>query len=167
MDVPHVQERRPPVAQAQNDEHHASVPANAAEPPSGMLSEILPTPVEQEQASGARSLSPAQLELQFAARQRTDALLRDLWKRKLPVVREQLRTLQRASDTLKDAALPAPLRSEASAVAHKLAGSLGMFGYQDGTRIARELEACLDADEPLSPTVFASLVQQLLASVEL
>ena len=118
-------------------------------------------------ASAAETLSAAQLELQATARHRTHALLRDLWKRKLPVVREQIRLLERVLQTMDDATLTEPLRQNAAMAAHKLAGSLGMFGYHDGTRIARELEASLDSDQPLSRSTLAALLQQLIASLSL
>lgn len=115
----------------------------------------------------ARSLAPAPLAPQAEVRLRTDALLRDLWKRKLPAVRDQLRTLEQALAMIDADTLTAPLRSDAIMAAHKLAGSLGMFGYHDGTRFARELEACLDSDQPLSRPAFAGLLRQLLASLNL
>ena len=111
-----------------------------------------------------RALSPAQLALQAEARQRTDALLRDLWKRRLPVVHEHLRTLEQALDA---STLTASLRREAAMAAHKLAGSLGMFGYHDGTLLARELDALLDSDQPIAQPVFAGLLRQLIASLSL
>ena len=33
-------------------------------------------------------------------------------------------------------------------IAHKLAGSLGMYGYDEGTRVARELELLLEGAAP-------------------
>ena len=114
-----------------------------------------------------RTLSPAQLAIQAEARQRTNALLRDLWQRKLPIVREQLRTLERALATLDAATRTTPLRSDAVMAAHKLSGSLGMFGYHNGTQFARQLEACLESDEPIARPVFAGLLEQLIASLDL
>lgn len=72
-------------------------------------------------------------------------LLADLWTRNLPVVRERLALLERAAacDPLQE-----ELRLEARNVAHKLAGSLGMFGYDEGTRISRQLELTLTVSAP-------------------
>ena len=83
------------------------------------------------------------------------------------MVRDQLRTLERALETLDAATLTPPLRSDAAMAAHKLAGSLGMFGYNEGTQFARQLEACLDSEQPIPRTIFADALQQLIASLNL
>ena len=57
--------------------------------------------------------------------------------------------------------LSAATRREAGDIAHKLAGSLGMFGYLHGTEIARALELLLDGDEPVSALQFQELTTQL------
>ena len=75
------------------------------------------------------------------ARQKTAALLSDLWQRNLPLIEQRMAVLERASA----GPITEELRSEAANVAHKLAGSLGMFGYQQGTEIARELECLLES----------------------
>ena len=115
--------------------------------------------------SSAPVLSPEQTEQHRVAQQRTEALLRDLWRRKLPMVRDQIQLLRRATATLESATLTAPLRAEAAIAAHKLAGSLGMFGYHEGTRCAREIEALLDADQAPPAISFGRLLEQLEASL--
>jgi HPt (histidine-containing phosphotransfer) domain-containing protein len=52
------------------------------------------------------------------------------------------------------------LREEAADTAHKLAGSLGMYGYDHGTRLARQLELLLDYPTP-DPTQIRTLASQL------
>lgn len=68
-------------------------------------------------------------------------LLETLWEKGLPLLRERLDVLDAAA---KSSPLPDGLRREAAGVAHKLAGSLGMYGYGDGTRLARSLEVELE-----------------------
>ena len=148
------------------DDSASDTAPSQSPPPSAMTSFAAPTQGNAA-PSAPRVLSPAQLEIQATARQRTDALLRDLWKRKLPAVREQIRLLERVLHTIDNATLTAPLRQNAAMAAHKLAGSLGMFGYHDGTRIARDLESSLDSDQPLSRPIFAALLQQLTTSLGL
>lgn len=64
-----------------------------------------------------------------------------LWERNKPVVRERLDLLERAVAELeKTGALSAELKSEAIGIAHKLAGSLGMFGHNNATEHARSIE---------------------------
>ena len=77
------------------------------------------------------------------AGEKTTALLAALWVRVRPLVEERLETLDRAAAAAAVGALPDALRMEAASSAHKLAGSLGMYGYDEGTRIARELELLL------------------------
>jgi HPt (histidine-containing phosphotransfer) domain-containing protein len=73
-----------------------------------------------------------------------DLLIR-LWERSLPVVRERLDILDAAGTAASDNSLTGDLRAHAIVEAHKLAGSLGMFGYSAGTELAREIEALLEA----------------------
>ena len=102
---------------------------------------------------------------QDTAKAKTEAMVKDLWKRKVPTVREHLNVLRLASERIHHTALTPPLRSEAAVSAHKLAGSLGMFGYPEGTRIARELEHLLDAEGAPPPDTFSALLQQLRHSL--
>lgn len=102
-----------------------------------------------------------------AAKAKTEALLKDLWRRKLPMIREHLEILTQAAETIQTATLTAPLRREAAISAHKLAGSLGMFGYPEGTRLARDLEHLLDAQAQPPPETFAMLLRQLREALPL
>ena len=55
--------------------------------------------------------------------------------------------LQRAADELSTSrSIDPELRAEALSIAHKLAGSLGMFGFNDATDLARAIETTLDHD---------------------
>ncbi len=78
------------------------------------------------------------------SKQRTALLLADLWSRNKPVIEGRLDVLERAAvGPLSD-----EMRLEAHGVAHKLAGSLGMFGFAEGTNLARELELLLESPSP-------------------
>ncbi len=92
---------------------------------------------------------------------KTKALLADLWRRNRPVIEARLATLDRATAA---GPLSAELYAEALDVAHKLSGSLGMFGFERGTAIARELERLLDtpAPEPGRIAVLASELRAML-----
>ena len=102
---------------------------------------------------------------QDAAKAKTEAMLKELWRRKLPVVREHLTVLSRAAERVHSQSLTPPLRSEAAISAHKLAGSLGMFGYPEGTRIAREMEHLLDAEGMPPADTFSGLLRRLRESL--
>ena len=79
---------------------------------------------------------------------KTSALLQALWKRNLPVLQSRLDLLDEAAAAAVAGSLNEDLRREAAATAHMLAGSLGMFGYAEGTEIARNIEHLLESSEP-------------------
>ncbi len=85
-----------------------------------------------------------------------------IWLRNRPLVEERLALLDRVGSVA--APLSDELRAEASGVAHKLAGSLGMYGYEEGTRIARQIEALLG---DVAPDVarLSALVKELRRAV--
>ncbi len=75
--------------------------------------------------------------------EKTKALLASLWERNKPILLERLAVLDQAAAS---DPLPPELKAEAASVAHKLAGTLGMFGHMEATRLAQELEAALEAE---------------------
>lgn len=94
-------------------------------------------------------------------------LIAALWERSVPLISERLAVLDRAAEaSINDAMVPS-LRHSAADTAHKLAGSLGMFGYPRGTEIARDLEQILDSDGPIDPIALRHLVLALRASLPL
>jgi HPt (histidine-containing phosphotransfer) domain-containing protein len=98
-----------------------------------------------------------------AARQ----LIAALWERSLPIICERLHELDVACEATVLGALSPMLRRSAADTAHKLAGSLGMFGYPRGTELARDLEHLLDGHGPVDPVAFRQLVKSLRASLPL
>jgi HPt (histidine-containing phosphotransfer) domain-containing protein len=91
----------------------------------------------------------------------TQQKLMEIWHRNRDQVMERLALLDRAASAQP---LPQPLREEATEVAHKLAGSLGMFGFAEGTRLARTLEQHLEGTDP-NPAHLAALSTELRASL--
>jgi HPt (histidine-containing phosphotransfer) domain-containing protein len=89
--------------------------------------------------------------------EKTRALLQEMWERNLPIIHDRLKLLEEAANA---EPLPDKLRIEAMNIAHKLAGSLGMFGFAEGTRLARQLELALDVPAP-DLTQVALLTRQL------
>ncbi|MDR3745420.1 MAG: Hpt domain-containing protein [Acidobacteriaceae bacterium] len=94
----------------------------------------------------------------------TRSMQQAIWKRYRPVVLERLELLDRAGAVARTGALSEELHAEAASVAHKLAGSLGMYGYDEGTRIAREIEVLLDNPVPASARLW-ELATELRSSV--
>jgi HPt (histidine-containing phosphotransfer) domain-containing protein len=76
------------------------------------------------------------------------AVLAQMWQKNRPIVEERLATLDQASAAAAAGGLNGELRKEAAQAAHKLAGALGMYGYDEGTQIAREIDALLSSDVP-------------------
>ncbi len=95
---------------------------------------------------------------------KTASLLAALWMRNRPLVEERLALLDRAAAQAAAGTLSAELREEATHTAHKLAGSLGMYGYGEGTRIAREIEVLLGDAAP-DATRLGALVAELRQAV--
>ncbi len=86
--------------------------------------------------------------------------LAELWQRRLPQTLQRLDLLDQAAAAATSGTLTPTLRGEAVSLAHTFAGSLGMFGYEEGTRLARELEQHLQSASP-DPTTIAGLTNQL------
>ena len=78
----------------------------------------------------------------------TQKLLADLWQRNQPIILERLAQLDAAVAALAAGSLTEDLRAAAESTAHKLSGTLGMFGFHEGTTIARELEQELQSLRP-------------------
>lgn len=97
----------------------------------------------------------------------TKKLLDSLWIRNLPMIKERLLVLDRAAETARSATLTLPLRRDAATTAHKLAGSVGMFGHTEGTLIARQLEILLDAPAEPDSEQLSTLAAELRRALKL
>lgn len=92
-----------------------------------------------------------------------------LWTRFLPEMEERVATLEAAALAFKGDNLSEEQRENAHAVAHKLAGVLGIFGLTEGTELARELETIYSrrsVNDPALAEQMAGIAAQLRASVE-
>jgi HPt (histidine-containing phosphotransfer) domain-containing protein len=94
-------------------------------------------------------------------------MLAALWERNLPMLRDRLAQLDAAADAAATGKLTPELRHDASSTAHKLAGSLGMFGYQRGTEFARKMEVLLNEPGPADALSLRELADSLRESVGL
>lgn len=95
----------------------------------------------------------------------SDALAR-LWARFLPEIATRIDVVAAAASAMAADALTAEVREKAHEAAHKLAGSLGTFGLQHGTDLARRAELAL-AEDPISVSAaeLAAWVAELRAMV--
>ena len=87
-----------------------------------------------------------------------------LWERYKGAMAARLAVIEDASRQLLEGALADEDRQRAHGEAHKLAGSIGTFGYWQASRLARQIEELLVPGSPLSEqeaTQLAELVDQL------
>jgi len=94
-------------------------------------------------------------------------LLASLWESNLPVLRDRFAQLELAVAAARTGTMSQPQREEAIATAHKLAGSLGMFGYPEGTEFARRIEERLEASGPVDALRLGEDVAAMQAALSL
>jgi HPt (histidine-containing phosphotransfer) domain-containing protein len=94
-------------------------------------------------------------------------LISALWERSVPLITDRLNALNIACDAAARGRLSPMMRRGAADTAHKLAGSLGMFGYPKGTDIAREIEQLLESDGLVEPALLRELVVELRSCLPL
>lgn len=79
-------------------------------------------------------------------RQRVEAATSKVWEKFQGKMLAQIAILGEAASALTAGNLTAELQQQAQQEAHKLAGSLGIFGFMEGSRLAKELEELLQLD---------------------
>lgn len=94
-------------------------------------------------------------------------LISALWERSVPLITERLNGLDIACEAAVLGRLSPIMRRGAMDTAHKLAGSLGMFGYPRGTDIARDIEQMLEYDGVVDAGLLRELVVELRACLPL
>ncbi|HZQ44111.1 MAG TPA: Hpt domain-containing protein [Acidobacteriaceae bacterium] len=94
-------------------------------------------------------------------------LISALWERSAPILTDRLHGLDVACEAAVVGRLSPMMRRGAADTAHKLAGSLGMFGYPRGTELAREIEQLLEDDGVVDAVTLRELVVELRASLPL
>lgn len=76
-------------------------------------------------------------------RQKTKTALAEVWQRYEGTYNERLAILERANQAWQAGKLTGQLLQQARWAAHKLAGSLGVFGFSQGSHLALEMEQLL------------------------
>jgi HPt (histidine-containing phosphotransfer) domain-containing protein len=94
-----------------------------------------------------------------------DDLLLRLWQKNLPTIRQRLDLLDQLGSAAASGKLEEPARVEALRVAHNLAGSLGMYGYQQGTEVASKMERILKSPTPETLITLRALAADLRKSL--
>ena len=89
----------------------------------------------------------------------------ELWQKVKPAARAQVRVLAGALSELRGGNLTPEVRHEAWWEAHRLAGSLGSYGFADGADAAEELASILDGDSEIDLNQTLRLLVRLNAVV--
>jgi diguanylate cyclase (GGDEF)-like protein len=93
-----------------------------------------------------------------------------LWDQYRGLMTERLTVLRQVVQAVESRTLSLEIQQSTERAAHKLAGVLGMFGRDEGTQIARQLERILSTEQTLNPHQHAevcALVQRLRESLDL
>ncbi len=88
-------------------------------------------------------------------------LLRAVWSEQRHLLAERIEVIERATSALEDDRLGEDLRAEAQSAAHMLAGSLGIFGSQTASDVARDLEVALARPAPRRARAVRGLLSRL------
>ena len=78
-------------------------------------------------------------------------------------IQQRVRVLEEVTRALQAGGVAASKRALAREEAHRLAGGLGTFGYEEGSVLARQIEHLLGEDTPLNDGTVTKLSQTLLA----
>jgi diguanylate cyclase (GGDEF)-like protein len=89
-----------------------------------------------------------------------------MWQKYQGLMAERLEVLQTAATAIQTGNIANELRLAASKEAHKLAGVLGMFEWENGTKIAKEIEHLLESEQLLKETKIVSLIQDLAQGIK-
>lgn len=91
-----------------------------------------------------------------------------LWQQHLGSMQERLGLIEQATVAAIAQTLTAPMQQQAAQAAHKLAGVLGMFGKDEGTHLARQIEQMfVETQAELNSQELRSQVQQLAQQMQL
>lgn len=98
--------------------------------------------------------TPTEISTQYPIPENKSTAINTAWERFQDKIQERLEQLQQMITTLQNAPAPAQLYQQVETNAHKLAGSLGMFGLKSGYRLAQQIEQWMIAartDEDFDP----------------
>ncbi|MGC9502251.1 response regulator [Baaleninema sp.] len=87
--------------------------------------------------------------------------IKKVWERVKPRALQRVETIERGANAIVDGGEESDRRL-ARQEAHRLAGSLGTFGYRYGSQLARQIEALLSKEEPLAEAELTQLWQSLV-----
>lgn len=130
----------------------------------------------QSESSGSKQKDAYELQVNSASHsksesksQQTALAINKVWQKFKGRVAEQVNILEEASQALVQNDLNKELHCQAKKEAHTLAGSLGTFGFPEGSKIARKIEKLLKAETiSLNNAVqLGALIKALRQEIEL
>ena len=95
----------------------------------------------------------------LAQAETTKNIIAGIWRRNRTHVLARLDLLERTATAVATESLTPSLLEEALSISHKLAGSLGMFGFGEGTQLARVLEQQLESALPNAGVMLVTIAR--------
>jgi HPt (histidine-containing phosphotransfer) domain-containing protein len=95
--------------------------------------------------------------------QRVSATMASLWDRFEGATLKRVGALEEAAAAVRSGSLSPELQASAGREAHKLMGSLGTFGFAEGSRLAAEIDQLLRPGQPVGPPEGRRLTELLAA----
>ncbi|MBD2327912.1 response regulator [Alkalinema sp. FACHB-956] len=96
----------------------------------------------------------------------TQAAVQKIWEQSQPRIREQMTTIKQAIAALEKNKLTEEVLNQAIQNAHTLAGSLGMFGFSQGSTLAQQLERLLKQYQSDPHMVLAKSLRPLFKALQ-
>ncbi len=90
----------------------------------------------------------------------------EVWKQTKKLTFERLTALEQIIFSVRVSLLDETLRQQAIQNAHKLAGSLGMFGFEEGSKLAKKIELILESDFQLKSHFTAGYQEKVAQKLE-
>ena len=97
-------------------------------------------------------------------RQEHQALVSQTWSKFQDLALQRLANLEKFAVSLVEASVSSETHQQAQRSAHKLAGSLGCFGFPEGSKIAKQLEQLLEENSPTA--IELARLQQLIFALQ-
>ncbi|MBE9229390.1 response regulator [Phormidium sp. LEGE 05292] len=122
---------------------------------------------EQANSENAKSKNAnSKLDAAPSVQEQFNQAMEVMWQKYQSLMAERLDVLQTAATAIQTGEIAEELRLAASKEAHKLAGVLGMFEWETGTLIAKEIEQLLESGRILTETKVLSLIEDLAKGIE-
>lgn len=121
---------------------------------------------ESESELASKNVEPvaSTTEVSVSREQQLKVSLGKLWQKYKSTFTDQVEVLKCANKALKERKLTSELQQQAKQEAHRLAGSLGIFGLEEGSILAQLIEKLLQTEgtiPPMQALEFSSQVERL------